>query len=380
MAPRILLVHEPPDGGVANHVMQLALGLSEHGLSVEVAGPRLSAIRRSLLTAGVPYHEVDLERSYRRPDRDAAAAAQLRRIVRRRGVEIVHSHSSKAGALARLAALGTPARSVYTPHCFGFVGDVSPQRRVAVTAIERVLARSTDAIICVSEAERRRALDRRIAPPSKLHTILNGVPAPHENAQPDPGLAALRRGGPVVGLITVLRAQKRVDVFLEAIPVVWRALPRTRFAVIGGGPLEASLQARAEALGLTGDERFLFAQFTPPSERYLKSFDLFGLTSDWEAMSIGLLEAMACGVPQVVTDVDGCAEAVAGRTGRVVAPGDPRAFAQAVIELLEDPSRRRLMEQASRARYRERFTEDRMINQVAALYRSLLRGSVDAPG
>ncbi len=54
MAPRILLVHEPPDGGVANHVMQLALGLPEYGLAVEVAGPRLSAIRRSLLSAGLP--------------------------------------------------------------------------------------------------------------------------------------------------------------------------------------------------------------------------------------------------------------------------------------------------------------------------------------
>jgi glycosyltransferase involved in cell wall biosynthesis len=377
MTARVLLVHEPPDGGVANHVMDLAFGLQGRGLGVEVAGPRTSAIRRSLLSAGIPYHELALERSYRRPDRDAGAAAELRRIVRQREIDIVHSHSSKAGALARLAGLRASARSVYTPHCFGFVGNVSAQRRVAVTVVERALARATDAIICVSEAERRRALDRHIAPPDKLHTILNGVPPPHEAAETDPGLLALRRGGPVVGLITVLRAQKRVDVLLDAIPQVWQALPRTRFAVIGGGPLEDALRAQARTLGLAEDPRFLFAPFVAPSERYLKALDLFALTSDWEAMSIGVLEAMACGVPQVVTDVDGCAEALGGRTGRLVPPGNPGAFAQAVIELLQDPSRRRLMEQASRARYRERFTEDRMLGQVLSLYRSLLSRSVD---
>jgi glycosyltransferase involved in cell wall biosynthesis len=75
--------------------------------------------------------------------------------------------------------------------------------------------------------------------------------------------------------------------------------------------------------------------------------------------------------------VDGCAEALGGRTGRLVPPGNPGAFAQAVIELLQDSSRRRLMEQASRARYRERFTEDRMVGQVVSLYRSLLSRSVD---
>jgi len=75
--------------------------------------------------------------------------------------------------------------------------------------------------------------------------------------------------------------------------------------------------------------------------------------------------------------VDGVAEALGGRTGALVPPGDPAAFAQAVVALLKDPSRRRLMEQASRAQYHERFTEDRMINQVVALYRSLLSQSVD---
>jgi len=103
---------------------------------------------------------------------------------------------------------------------------------------------------------------------------------------------ALRRGGPVVGLITVLRAQKRVDVLLDAIPQIWDSLPDTRFAVIGSGPLEDRLRARAQALGLVGDPRFLFTGFSPPSERYLKALDLFVLTSDWEAMSIGLLEAI----------------------------------------------------------------------------------------
>ena len=95
------------------------------------------------------------------------------------------------------------------------------------------------------------------------------------------------------------------------------------------------------------------------------------LPSGWEALPIGVLEALACGVPQVATDVGGTGEAVSAETGVLVPPGDPSALADALVALLGDPARRAAMAEASVARHRERFTVERMVAETAAVYASL---------
>jgi len=109
--------------------------------------------------------------------------------------------------------------------------------------------------------------------------------------------------------------------------------------------------------------------------------DIFVLPSAWEALPISVLEAMACGVPQVATDVGGTREAVShGETGLLCPPNDPAALADRVVELLRDPARRERMAAASQRRHRERFTLGRMITETAAVYeRVLARGRLRAP-
>lgn len=369
---RVLLVFEPPDGGVAENVATLALRLGEHGHEPEVAGPANAVIHPRLRLAGIPVREVPLKRGYGSPSADLAALRSLVRLLRTGRYDVVHCHSAKAGTIGRVAARLAGVPTAYSPHCFGFVGQVSTGRRMFATVVELILGRTaTGAIVCACEAERGRALERRIATPSRLKRIYYGVEACDQAVEPDRALSDLRAKGPLVAAVTVLRRQKRVDVLLDAVPDVLRRVPDAQVAIVGNGELRDDLHAQAARLGLDREERFHFFDFEAPSARYLKALDVYVLPSAWEAMPIGVLEALACGAPQVVTDVEGTGEATTSDTGILVRSGDVGGLADALVALLSDPERRRELAEASRARHAEKFAVERMTAETAALYSDL---------
>lgn len=367
--PRALLVFEPPDGGVAEHVLQLASNLSAHGVQVTVAGPAEAVIYPALERAGVRFERLAFGRELR-PGPYARALKRLRQLVRSGDHDLLHVHSSKAGAVARVAALGTGVPVVYTPHCFPFIGPQSRRRRLLSAAAEAVLGRITAAIVCVSDDERRQGLALHVAAPGRMHVIHNGSPPCRPPDEPDHELTAWAGEGPAAGCLTALRRQKGVDVFLRAAPLILDAVPDARLAVVGRGPERDALGVLAGELGLDGRVRFF--DFHPPPARQLGALDVFVLASRWEAFPISVLEAMACGVPQVASDVGGTAEAVRdGVTGVLCAPENPEDLAKATIGLLLAPERRAAMGEAARALHAERFGVEQMVAATAALYRSL---------
>lgn len=369
--PRVLLLFEPPDGGVAENVRQLARGLGDQGFTVEVAGPPEALPYGELEQAGVPVHRLPLRRGFGDPRSDLRALSAIDSLLRTSAPDLVHAHSAKAGVLGRLAARRGRVPAVYSPHCFPFVGEHPAARVTATRQVERLLGRGTAAIVCVCEAERRLALEAAVAAPERLHVVANGTD-PCPAVAPDPALAQLRQGGPVVAAVTVLRRQKRADVFLEAAPEILRRSPQARVALVGDGPLREELQERAQQLGLAREERFLMLPFAGPAARYLAATDVYVLPSSWEALPIGVLEALACGVPQVVTDVGGSGEAVTAETGVVVPPGDPGALSDAIVTLLDDAPRREAMAESSRARHAEAFRTELMVERTASVYRTVL--------
>jgi glycosyltransferase involved in cell wall biosynthesis len=361
----------PSDGGVPENVMHLALRLGAHDWDVEVAGPAEAANYARLETAGIPVHRIEFLRpGYTNLLDHARALRAVTRLLRSGRFDLVHCHGGKAGVLGRLAARSLGLPSVYTPHCFDFVGDVSPVRRRTALALERMLGRIGAVIVCACEDERRRALDNRITAPERLRVVYYGTEPCEGEADPDPVLLRMRNEGPLAGAVAGLRQQKRLDVLIDAAPLVFARVPAARIAIVGNGPLRAQLETRAAALGLEQDERFTFLPFEPPSARYLRALDVYVLPSGWEAMPIGALEALACGVPQVATDVAGTGEAVAPDTGLLVPPGDPEALADALVTLLNDESRRANLAEASRVRHAEYFGVGRMVAETAAAYAS----------
>jgi glycosyltransferase involved in cell wall biosynthesis len=365
------LIFEPPDGGVAEQVMQLALGLGRHGFEVEVAGPLEAIVYPELERAGIPIHRLTLERGYAAPWADARALAGLASLVRRRRPALVHCHSAKAGVLGRLAAAAARLPVVYSPHSFPFIGEFSEARRRLALLTERALEPLTTVLICVCEYERQVARAHGLGDRSRLAVVHNACP-PCPPVKPDEELERMRAEGPLAGVVSVLRRQKSVDVFVEAAPLVLDRIPGARLAVVGDGPERTAIEERAAALGLLDDARFRFLPFRAPAARHLRALDLYVLPSAWEALPIGVLEALACGVPQVASDVGGTGEAIDRETGLLVPKHDPRALADAICELLGDEARRKRLAAASVERHARRFGLERMLVGTAAAYREAL--------
>lgn len=354
------MLTQPTDGGVFEHVAALCAGLSERGHEPVVAGPfdgRPSAVDAEVLP-------LELGRSVR-PGADTRAIAATARLVRRLKPDLVHAHSSKAGAVAR-AARPTSARVplVYTPHGYAFAGyfERAAERR-AYRAAERLLAPLATITLCVCDAERRLA---KSVGARRTRVVHNGV----REARPVPpraDVAALGEGGPVVGALTLLRPGKGIETLVDAVPRLLESVPDARVAVAGDGPDRAALEARARAGGVEHAVH-LIGQIEAAMP-LLAGSDVFVSASWAESFPLNVLEAMAAGVPIVATDVGGTSEAIEdGRSGLLVAPRDPRALADALAALLVDRDRAAALGAKARERQRERFSLDRMIEGTLQVY------------
>jgi glycosyltransferase involved in cell wall biosynthesis len=375
---RVLLTFEPPDGGVAENVAQLAAGLESWGWEAELAGPRESLIADRAAAAGAVVHRLDWARGYGSPIHDARSARQLSRCLRAGAFDVQHCHSAKAGVIGRLAGRVARVPTIYSPHCFPFVGEFAAPRRIFATMAERSLAHVTDRIICVSADEREQARGIGIAE-DRLSLVRNGCPGCPETITPDGPTAAFADGGVLVASIAVLRQQKGIEFLVDAAPAILDRVQEAKVAVIGDGPLKEQLIARARRLGLDREPRFTFLPFGGGSAIHLVSTDVLVLPSLWESLPIGLLEALACGVPTVATDVGGTREVVVPETGVLVPPRDPAALADAVVDLLRDPRRREAMPGAARRRHAAFFSAERMVEETAEIYDRVLADRT-APG
>jgi glycosyltransferase involved in cell wall biosynthesis len=377
---RILEVCEPPDGGAAVHTAELTLGLRRRGFEVEYAGPREARRYEALETAGVTVHRLDLAPSYFNTRDDVSAYRGIATLLDRGRYDLIHLHSAKAGVLGRLAAGRAGVPAVYSPHGFPFVGEFSRSRIAAATTIERRLASRSAAIVCVCDWELRLAGERGLRPRRELSRIYNGVPPDPGNAVPPPELRDWSGDGPIVGAICGLRYGKRADRLIEATPAILAGDPGVRVAIIGDGPLRPELATLAASLGLDRDPRFKMLPFAATAPEYLAGLALYITPSAWEAFPVGVLEALAAGVPQVATDVGGTSEAVIdGATGVLIPPGDVGAIVDAVAMLLADPERRRAMAVASQRRQRKNFTLESMIDSTAELYERLVEAEGARP-
>ncbi|MEW2509080.1 glycosyltransferase [Streptomyces sp. NPDC046870] len=378
LRPRVLHLAQPVDGGVARVVLDLARAQLAAGLRVTAACPG-GALAAGLRELGADLRHWQADRS---PGPTLPGEVRrLARLIDEVRPELVHAHSAKAGLAARLAVRGR-VPTVFQPHAWSFeaVGGVT-----AALALrwERWGARWADRVVCVSEAERATGL--RAGVRAAYAVIPNGVdttrfsPAPAAGTAPGGSAATSAEepprepsvpgdeSCPLVVCVGRLCHQKGQDVLLRAWDEVLGVLPRARLVLVGDGPDREALRRQAPS-----SVHFTGAVADPVP--WYRAADLVVLPSRWEGMALAPLEALGCGTPVVLTDVDGAREslppALAARC--LVPPEDPTALAAAVTGLLSDPPLRAALGDQGRRHVLSTHDVRLTAERFAALYRALL--------
>jgi glycosyltransferase involved in cell wall biosynthesis len=361
----VLHVSQPTEGGVGRYVADLAADQIARGWRVVVASPTYGDLAAQTMEAGAGHIPWTAGRAP--GPASLLDSTRLARIVREAKPDLVHLHSSKAGFAGRLALRGRRP-TIFQPHAWSFEAVRGPVRPAAL-AWERSAARWATVVLCVSEAERERGEAHGIH--ADWRVIPNGVDlAKWAEAGAGERAAARSRLGledrPTVVCVGRLCRQKGQDLLLEAWPSVRESVPDAQLALVGDGPDEKALRAKAPA-------GVLFAGKRLDVQDWLAAADVVTLPSRWEGMSIGMLEAMARGRAVVAADVPGAREALDDDSGAIVPLEDVAELGRELAARLSNPQRASREGRAARERA-ERYHDQRaMADAVAELSSSTAR-------
>jgi glycosyltransferase involved in cell wall biosynthesis len=359
-----LLVSTRPGGG-PQHVLALARGLRGRGWEPIVAGPPGGAMLEQFRASG-------LQTVALRTDRLAPLTLlRLRRLILRHRVRLVHSHGKGAGLHGRLAARLTGVPAIHTFH--GIHYERYPVvARTAYLALERRLSGCTRIIVNVSYAQEREGLALRLFRPGQSRVVRNGIDVGglRARALARPRARAVLGVDPaavVVGSAARLDEVKRLDLLLRAAAVA----PGPPFTVvlIGGGPEDERLRRLAGELGL--HRRVIFPGEVADAAPLLTALDVFAAPSRKEGLPLGVLEAMALGLPVLASDIPAHREVLGDDSGGLVA-ATVQAFSAGLAALVSDAGLRARLAVDNATRAAGAFDLDGMVTALEAVYREAL--------
>jgi glycosyltransferase involved in cell wall biosynthesis len=289
---------------------------------------------------------------------------------------IVHTHSSKAGLLGRLAAkiAGVP-HIVHTPHGHVFYGHFGRLASRIFLWIEKIFSRFSDRIVALTDGEKNDYEKLSVCPPEKLLKIHSGVDVaqymkPNGNMVEKRRSLGLDQNGKVIGFVGWLLPIKGPEYLIKAMESVWPEHPEVSLVFVGKGDLDVDL--RAQALRMNTNGRVKFLGWREDINEIMPIFDMLVLPSLNEGMGRVLVEAMAAGKPVVASRVGGVPDLVRhGETGYLVPPADEKALADGIKKLLADSGKAWEMGQRGKE-FCQQFSLEAMIEKLDDLYSDLI--------
>jgi glycosyltransferase involved in cell wall biosynthesis len=298
---------------------------------------------------------------------DLRAVRDLARLLREQRIDVMHSHLYHANLYGRLAAWRAGVPAVASVH------NTYTRRKFHRELLNRLLTRGDSRVIAVSEDVRRDLIRYDGIAEEKIVTIQNGIDVGRVQTALTRQEARSRLGiggdAIAVGCVARLEEQKGHRFLLEAMALLNAppVAPRFRLVLAGDGRLRAELERQAAALGIAASTLFLGTRHDIAD--ILRGLDLCVMPSLWEGLSIAMLEAMAAGLPLVISDVSGVAQVIGNdEYGVRVPPGDAAALARVIRALADDPARRAALGAAARNRVLEKFSVQAMVAKLARVY------------
>ena len=306
------------------------------------------------------------------PSSDIKVEKALRRIIKQLKPDIVYAHSSKAGALARIADLGLKNRVIYNPHGWAFNMQQSAKKKEMYKWVEKISAHFCDKIVCISDAEKESALREKICKPSKLQVIYNGIDLEAiKNTIPKTKAELnIPEDAFVVGMVGRLSKQKAPDVFVKAAKLIKDKIPNAYFLMVGDGELRGQVENLIHQYDLGSS--FLITGWVDNPTAYMKIMDVGMLLSRWEGFGLVLLEYMACGVPIVATNVDAIPNIIKDGVNGMLVNKDSFVGVQKVCTgLKNDTELKDRIIASAKSMVRNKFGAKRVAKESIGLYKDL---------
>jgi glycosyltransferase involved in cell wall biosynthesis len=372
-------------GGPALHVAYLTAGLADRGYETTLVAGSLARGEESMASVsegrGVRIETLPALHREIGVLRDAQAILRLARLIREERPTILHTHTAKAGAVGRIAALlagnARPPIVVHTFHGHVLRGYFNPLTTLGFRTLERWLARVTTALVAVSPEVRDDLVKLHVAPASKFTVIRLGIELDERTDVDESVRAETRRqlgvaqDAFVVGWVGRMTAVKRTDDVVRALRGLVDRGVDAYLCLVGDGPDRDHLEQYAHELGVV--KRCLFVGYQEDVARFYSAIDALLLPSVNEGTPVSVIESLAAQRPAVATRVGGTPDVIRdGVDGFLVEVGDADALSERLAELAADPARRAQMGLDGRKRVLGRYAVERLVDDVDRLYRDLL--------
>lgn len=357
-------------GGAQTHLYYL-VSQSKHYFDLHIAMGSRGHLWDKLIEQNVRvFHIPSMGRNIH-PLRDLVTLHVLIGLIGKVKPHMICAHSSKAGLLGRLAARACGVPVVFTAHGWSFSNNAQNIQKKAYILAERMAARWSDKIICVSDYDRRLAMKYNVGEKDQLITVHNGIPDLSDKKY----IAVPGKKNPVkLIMVARFREPKDYPLFLKVLGAIQNG-EAFEVDLVGDGPLLEECKQRAYRSGLGNKVNFLGARTDVPE--LLARAQVFVLVSKWEGFPVSILEAMRAGLPVVASDVGGIKEAVIdGRTGILVPRDDEGKLREGLRVLIKDPNLRVKMGRNGRERFLKYFTLEEMFSKTASVYARVLPDTV----
>jgi len=360
-------------GGSADVLLDLTSGLRSMGHEVFIAvGPTREPqtdIDAFSLKSGIPVHHIKSLRRDCRPFLDCRAFFEILKIIRTIKPDVLHTHTSKAGFIGRIAGrIAGVNVAVHMPHGHIFYGYFSSMKTRLFIVLEKIAALFTHRILTLTEIEKKDYIRERIAPADKILTIPCGIDtgryvSAHSTVRNEFGI---QPGQPVIGWVGRAEPVKGCEYFVRACHLIKEEMPDARFLFVGEGPLKAEMEELARNLDI--GKEVIFAGYRTDIPEIMHSIDLLLHTPLNEGLGRVLLEAMICEKPVVAADVGGIPEIIGhGVHGFLVPAGDSASMARESLRILKDKELAAALGSAGRQRALY-FSNENMVRKIHTLY------------
>jgi glycosyltransferase involved in cell wall biosynthesis len=312
------------------------------------------------------------------PINDAIVLWQLYRYIRKKHFTIVHTNSSKAGILGRLAAklAGTPI-IIHTVHGWSFHDHMAGWLKNLYILLEKLCAGLTDSMIVVTKQDIQKGLDHHIGNPTQYHLIRSAIPLDEfvpdmyqkERVRSELGIPT---NALILGNVGRFSPQKNPLDWVSVAGLVAREIPESYFLLVGDGPLKEKVIQAIDEEGI--NDRVVLTGLRRDTAKMMSAMDVFLLTSLWEGLPRVIPQAMCMGLPVVSYQIDGIQEIIVqGENGFVFPPGDITSLATTCGDLLKDENRRKSIGENGKAFATREFNIETMIANISSLYQYQLK-------